>query len=47
MPRQLDKDLSHSIHVPGEGIMVPLEMKGVVSYFESHKPSEGDKLHNC
>jgi hypothetical protein len=45
-PKQLDKCSSHEIYVPDEAIMIPLDMKGVVSYFESHKAS-AEELQNC
>ncbi len=37
---------THSIYVPGENIDILLEMRGVISYFGSHKPST-DELDNC
>jgi hypothetical protein len=37
---------SHASYVPGEGQRFPLDMKGVVLYFESCKPST-EELRNC
>jgi hypothetical protein len=43
-PRQFDGTSSHSIVV--EGLKIPLYLDGVISYFESRKPSD-DELNNC
>jgi hypothetical protein len=43
-PRQFDTLSSHLIVV--EGLKIPLYLYGVISYFESRKPSE-DELENC
>ena len=45
-PRQFNKQSTHSIYMPEVELSIPLEMRGVISYFESHKPSE-DELENC
>ena len=44
VPRQYDITSSHSIQV--HGITIPLDMNGVISYFDSRKPTE-DELDNC
>ena len=45
-PRQFDRQSTHSISIPGENIVIPLALSGVISYFESHRPSD-DELQNC
>lgn len=45
-PRQFDRQSTHSISIPGENIVIPLALSGVISYFESHQPSD-DELENC
>ena len=45
-PRQFDMQSSHSITVPGENVIIPLELQGVILYFESHRPTD-DELDNC
>ena len=45
-PRQFDRQSTHSITIPGENVVIPLEQNGVISYFESHLPSD-DELENC
>jgi hypothetical protein len=44
VPRQYDINSAHSIQV--HGISIPLDMDGVISYFESRKPTD-DELDNC
>ena len=44
VPRQYDINSGHSIKV--HGINIPLDMDGVISYFESRKPTD-DELDNC
>lgn len=39
-PTQFDHTSSHSIHIPEKDVTIPLTMKGVISCFETHKPSE-------
>ena len=48
VPRQFDGQSTHSIVVSGDddGIEIPLDMNGVISYFASHRPSD-DELENC
>jgi hypothetical protein len=45
-PKQLAKCSSHTSYVPDEGQRISLDMKGVVSYFESCQPST-EELQNC
>lgn len=45
-PSQFDPQSTHSIVVPGENVMIPLEMSGVISFFSSHKPSEDEILNS-
>jgi hypothetical protein len=44
VPVQYDINSSHSIQV--HGITIPLVMDGVISYFDSRKPTD-DELNNC
>jgi len=37
---------SHSIYIPDMDIHIPLQIKGVILYYESHKPS-ADELETC
>ena len=45
-PQQFDRKSNHSISIAEDNFSVPLEMDGVISFFESHRPSE-DELRNC
>jgi len=45
-PRQFDKQSTHSISIPGENIVIPLALIGVISYFENYQPSD-EELENC
>ena len=46
VPRQFDKQSTHSIFVPGDNVTIPLELNGVISFFNGHKPSK-EELDNC
>ncbi len=50
VPRQFDESSSHSIVVPrkddAHDLRIPLEMKGVISYFDCRKPTP-DELQHC
>ena len=40
-PRQFNPESTHSISILGEGgFVIPLELKGVISCFTSHKPTD-------
>ena len=39
VPRQFDKNSSHSIFIPEKSMTIPLELDGVVSGFVSRKPT--------
>jgi hypothetical protein len=41
--KQFNQNLKHSIDVPGKDFTIPLEMRGVISFFDFHKLSQ-DKL---
>jgi hypothetical protein len=43
VPKQFNQNLKHSIDVPDKDFTIPLEMRGVISFFDSHKLSQ-DKL---
>ena len=46
-PCQYSKKLEHAITVPEEDdLKIPLSMRGVISYFPTHKPSE-EEFKNC
>ena len=42
VPRQFDADSTHSIRVPDSDITIPLELKGIMSCFETRAPSDED-----
>ena len=44
-PRQFDANSTHSVYSPGSNVMIPLELDGVISYFETTKPTD-DELVN-
>jgi hypothetical protein len=43
VPKQFNQNFKHSIDVPDKEFTIPLEMRGVISFFDSHKLSQ-DKL---
>ncbi len=45
-PMQFDQQSTHSIYVPDENLVIPLALLGIISNFESHKPSN-DELVSC
>ena len=46
-PRQFNSESTHSISILGEGgFVIPLELKGVISCFISHKPTDHE-LETC
>jgi hypothetical protein len=46
-PRQFSSNSTHSISILGEGgFVIPLEMKGVISCFASHRPTDHE-LETC
>ena len=46
VPKQFDQNSFHAIDVPDENLTIPLHLKGVISFFDSHKPSE-EELETC
>jgi hypothetical protein len=45
-PKQFDEWSQHAIIVPMEDLTIPFDMRGVISYFDSHKPTKYE-LENC
>jgi len=45
VPKSYDPNSTHSIIIPGQ-LELPLQMRGVISYLETRKPTEGE-LKNC
>ena len=39
VPRQYDDKSSHAIHIPDAGITIPLQLEGIISCFETTKPT--------
>jgi hypothetical protein len=42
IPRQFDKDSTHSIYVPEHKVYIPLELRGIISCFVTSKPMPSD-----
>jgi len=38
--------VTHSIYIPDQDIMIPLEMRGIISLFHTRRPSS-DEIENC
>lgn len=39
VPRQFDKESTHSIYIPSSDLTIPLTLRGIISGFECQKPS--------
>ncbi len=46
VPKQFDKNSSHSIFIPEHDLRIPLGLRGVISRFETHKPTR-QEIENC
>jgi hypothetical protein len=49
IPRHLAPNpdvVTHSIYIPDQDIMIPLEMRGIIPLFHTHRPSS-DEIENC
>ena len=44
-PKQFDQSSTHSLSIPGHDLTIPLELSGVISSFETHKPTP-EELHS-
>jgi len=42
VPRQFDNNSSHVIFVPGSGVTIPLMLRGIISQFDTVKPTWTD-----
>jgi hypothetical protein len=45
-PKQFNEQSQHAIIVPTEDLTIPFDMRGVISYFDSHKLTKYE-LENC
>ena len=42
VPKQYELTSTHSIIIPGTDVSIPLRMRGVISCFETHKPTDAE-----
>ena len=45
-PKHLDNESSHAIRSDQDDLTIPLRLRGVISLFDTHKPTE-EELENC
>ena len=44
VPKQYELTSTHSITIPGTDVSIPLQMRGVISCFETHKPTDAEVM---